>query len=79
MANDKHKRYTAYLVAVTPVSESDSQPADAVYAAVLQSPGEALAAVRALLEGEGRIAVVGSLSPRTTKAINLRPGEVRAI
>ncbi|MEA1832072.1 hypothetical protein U8607_08250 [Methylobacterium durans] len=79
MANDKPKRDTAYLVAVTPVSESDSQPADAVYAAVRQSPAEAVAAVRALIAGEARIAVVGSLSPRTTKAINLQPGEVRAI
>ncbi|MER2265793.1 hypothetical protein [Methylobacterium oxalidis] len=79
MANDKHKRFTAYLVAVTPVSETDSQPADAVYAAVRQSPAEAVSAVRALVEGEARVAVVGSLSARTTKAINLQPGEVRII
>ncbi|MCJ2012844.1 hypothetical protein [Methylobacterium sp. J-076] len=68
-------RHTTYLVALT-AARSSATP---VYAARMPGAAEALAAVMARAGETGQPVIVGSLSTRTAKAMNLKPGEVRQV
>lgn len=68
------RRYTTFLVAVT------ERPGDApVYAVMARGADEALAIVRARADAGPGVAIVGSLSSRTAKAIRLTAGEARPV
>lgn len=68
-------RHTTFLVA-----RSDDLSSDVpVYAVRVRDAAEALAAVASLDEGAGKPVIVGSLSTRTTKAMNLKPGAIRLV
>ena len=78
MPGHAQRRYTTFLVAVT-VAPGGGAPGAIVYAAMKRDAAEALAAVRALIEAPGDVAIVGSLSTRTAKAIKLKPDDVRQV
>ena len=78
MPSRLRRRYTTFLVSVTP-ERSRGRAADAVvYAVMKPGPEEALEAVRALAEPRAVLAIVGSLSTRIAKALKLKPDEARA-
>lgn len=79
MPGHARRRYTTYLVALTGRDDDVARGATVVYAVMARAADDALAAVRALAEAPATVAVVGSLSIRTAKAIKLKPGEVRAV
>ncbi len=80
MPGHARRRYTTYLVALSTGRDDDvARGATVVYAVMARAADDALAAVRALAEAPATVAVVGSLSTRTAKAIKLKPGEVRAV
>ena len=75
MPSRPRKRYTTFLVALG----TARGPGMPVYAVRMCSAEEALAAVAAqAAEGQGAV-IVGSLSTRTAKALDLKPGEARRV
>lgn len=78
MPGSARSRYTTFLVAPTAPADHRTR-APVVYAVMTRSAEDALAAVRALAETPADLAIVGSLSTRTAKALKLKPGEVRAV
>lgn len=79
MPGHPRSRYTTFLVALTTEHGDDGARGATVYAVMTRDAAAALAAVRALAETPADIAIVGSLSTRTAKAIKLKPEEVRAV
>jgi hypothetical protein len=75
MAPRPRERHTTFLVA----SSFRSGPGTIVYAVRMPSAVEALAAVATRLDGKDAPVIVGSLSTRTTKAMGLKPGELRLV
>lgn len=77
MLNAKHKRYTAFLVAVT---ERAADEADvAVYAAMKRSAEEAISEVQSVFGPAARVAIVGNLSASVSKALKLKRDEIRGV
>lgn len=75
MPSRPRKRYTTFLIAIGTARESSTP----VYAVRMCSAEEALAAVGAkATRGESAV-IVGSLSTRTAKALDLKPGEARRV
>lgn len=79
MPDRARSRRTTFLVAVTTERGDDGARGPQVYAVMKRSAADALAAVRALAEAQAEVAVVGSLSTSTAKAIRLKPDEVRPV
>lgn len=79
MPGSARSRYTTFLVAQTREHGDGRTGAPVVYAVMTRSAGDALAAVRARAETACDLAIVGSLSTRTAKALKLKPQEVRAV
>lgn len=78
MPGRARKRYTTFLVAVTP--ERARKAARPVVYAVMKPDAEAaLEAVRGLAEPRASVALVGGLSTRIAKALKLKPDEPRAV
>ncbi len=78
MPGRARKRYTTFLVSVTP-ERSGKASSPRVYAVMKSSAEEALAAVRNLAEAPASVALVGSLSTRVAKALKLKPDEPRPV
>lgn len=68
-------RYTTFLVA----RSDDLSSHVPVYAVRVRDAAEALAAIASLAEGTGKPVIVGSLSTRTTKVMDLKPGDIRLV
>ena len=79
MLSPKHKRQTAFIVAVTMTAESGDEAAAVTYAAMKPSPEEALESVQAAVDARAHIAIVGKLSAQMAKAIKLKRDEIRVI
>jgi hypothetical protein len=73
MAARLRRRYTTFLVSVTPRLPDTRAGPPAVYAVRTLGAEAALAAVRAVAEPHGAVAIVGSLSTRIAKALKLKP------
>ncbi|MGC5777856.1 hypothetical protein [Methylobacterium sp. NFXW15] len=74
MPSRPRERFTTFLVALG-TARSDAP----VYAVRTATPAEALAAVaEKAKKGESPV-IVGSLSTRTAKAMELKPGEMRRV
>lgn len=78
MPGSARSRYTTFLVALTTGHDGRAR-SPVVYAVMTRSAKDALAAVRALAQTPADIAIVGSLSTRTAKALKLKPDEVRSV
>lgn len=78
MPGRPRRRYTAFLVAVTP-ERSRKAARPVVYAVMKPNAAEALDAVRGLAEPRDVVALVGGLSTRIAKALQLKPDEPRAV
>ena len=72
------RRYTTFLVAVTP-ERARKAPRPVVYAVMKPNAEEAVEAVRGLAEPRADVALVGGLSTRIAKALKLKPDEPRAV
>lgn len=79
MPGSARSRYTTFLVAQTREHGDGRARAPVVYAVMTRSAGDALAAVRARAGTPCDLAIVGSLSTRTAKALKLKPEEVRPV
>lgn len=84
MPGRPRSRYTTFLVSVTAErsggrGRAAPRAAPVVYAVMKPDAEAAMAAVRSQTEGPAVIAVVGSLSTRISKALKLKPGEMRAV
>lgn len=78
MPGRPRRRYTTFLVAVTPERpRKASRPV--VYAVMKSTAAEALEAVRGLAEPQSAVALVGGLSTRIAKTLKLKPNEARAV
>ncbi|MCJ2067451.1 hypothetical protein MKK75_01290 [Methylobacterium sp. J-030] len=78
MPGRPRRRYTTFLVAVTPERpRKASRPV--VYAVMKPDAEAALEAVRGLAEPRAAVALVGGLSTRIAKALKLKPDEPRAV
>ncbi|MEL6061573.1 MULTISPECIES: hypothetical protein [unclassified Methylobacterium] len=78
MPGRPRRRYTAFLVAVTP-ERSRKAPRPVVYAVMKPNAEEALEAVRGVADARAAVALVGSLSTRIAKALKLKPDEPRTV
>ncbi|MCJ2089008.1 hypothetical protein MKK88_23925 [Methylobacterium sp. E-005] len=78
MPGRPRRRYTAFLVAVTP-ERGRKAARPVVYAVMKPSAEEALDAVRGLAEPRDAVALVGGLSTRIAKTLKLKPDEPRAV
>ncbi|GEP08066.1 hypothetical protein [Methylobacterium oxalidis] len=79
MPSTKHKRYTAFLVAVTGSAGIGAEAEAVTYAALKPSAEEAMASVQAAVDAAAHVAVVGKLSTKMAKTIKLKRDEIRAI
>ncbi|MER2266953.1 hypothetical protein [Methylobacterium oxalidis] len=79
MPSTKHKRYTAFLVAVTGSAGIGEEAEAVTYAALKLSAEEARASVQDAVDAAAHVAVVGKLSARMAKTIKLKRNEVRVI
>jgi hypothetical protein len=79
MPGRPRRRYTAFLVSVTPERVRGHGSSALVYAVMKPRPEEALEAVRALADPGAALAIVGSLSTRIAKALKLKPDEPRPV
>ncbi|MCC0808686.1 hypothetical protein FPV16_21165 [Methylobacterium sp. W2] len=79
MLSHKHKRQTAFIVAVTVTTETGVEADAVTYAAMKPSAEEALASIQAVVDVHAHIAIVGKLSAQVAKAINLKRDEIRVI
>lgn len=78
MPGRARRRYTTFLVAVTPErARKTSTPL--VYAVMKPNAEEALEAVRTLADPGAAVALVGSLSTRIAKTLKLKPDEPHAV
>lgn len=75
MPSRPRERYITFLVA--PAAKRASRTP--VFAVRVSSAAEALSAVARELEAGDLPVIVGSLSTRTTKAMKLKPGEMRLV
>ena len=79
MPSTKHKRYIAFLVAVTGSASIGDEAEAVTYAALKPSAEEATASVKAAVDAAAHVAVVGKLSTEMAKTIKLKRDEVRVI
>ena len=79
MMSPKHKRQSAFIVAVTATTETTDATGAMTYAAMKPSAEEALASVRAAVDVHAHVAIVGKLSSQMAKALKLKRDEVRLI
>lgn len=75
MPSRPRERTTTFLIALGPARGSGTP----VYAVRGRGPEEALAAVAALATNGEDAVIVGSLSTRTAKALDLKRGEARRV
>ena len=79
MPGRARRRYTTFLVSVTPEQRARKASTPLVYAVMKPNAEEALEAVRARADPGSAVALVGSLSTRIAKALKLKPDEPRAV
>jgi len=78
MPGRARRRYTTFLVAVTP-ERARKASTPLVYAVMKPNAEEALEAVRTVADPGAAVALVGSLSTRIAKTLKLKPDEPRAV